>query len=70
MVSVGTTLLSHLKMLTQQALVNISDSNAVIVTVVQVQNITHLSWIVHQQVVSCNQFSSYTSLASGMTLIG
>ena len=42
---------------------DISDSNAVIVTLVQVQDITRVSWIVHQQVVSCMQYSTYRSPA-------
>ncbi len=42
---------------------NISDSNAGIVTVFTCLNLTHVNWIVHQQVDSCNHCPTHKLLA-------
>ncbi len=42
---------------------NISDSNAGIVPLVQAMNLTNLSCIVHQQVVSCDHCSTHKLLS-------
>ena len=53
MVSAGTALLSHLKMLTQQALATSPIAMLWHCNSFTSQNITHLSLIAHQQAVSC-----------------